>query len=417
MKEKRARQHPKPHGCRRILLLSGIALLIVCSTCSLYVFVPDIYYSFPVQKLLEDLHLVSNILIRAEKQSDMIAFSCRHRDGWRSSLYSIHPDGSNLRLLREHPSQAHVGLTWSPDGNWIAFHTRVSSYYWSFSRHWSYDSSTPEIYRIRFDGSISKRLTYNNDWEKIPKWSNDGNHLFYASRGLRQISILTGEIRVINDQLFWIYDLTSDGTTIALTRYSEPSASPSGADTRGNTNEVLIPYAIYRMNSDGSDLRLLKHLDDSVIGMQWSPDNSFLLFHRYNGRPIVLNVRTLEEVHAPAMRTLRAKWSPDSRWLAIIGEEGIYREGDEWHKTSDYERDFSSQIHNLYLLDFETDEVKDIVDDVNASGLAWSPDSEWIAFSRPSYLGQLFKVKRDGADLQQLTDLDCRIQEISWSPK
>ena len=329
----------------------------------------------------------------------------------------MHPDGSNLRLLRENPSQAHAGLSWSPNGNWIAFHTRVSSYYWSFSRHWSYEGSTPEIYRIRFDGSISKRLTYNDDREEIPKWSKDGKHIFYASGGLRQISILTGEIRVIYDQLFWIYDLTSDGSTAAFAGYFESSASPSGADKRGNRNEVLIPYAIYRMDADGSGLQLLQYLDDSVYGMQWSPDNSFLLYHRYNGRPFVLNVRTREEVHAPAVRTLRAKWSPDSRWLAIIGEEGKYLEDDEWHKTSDYDHDPASLVDNLYLLDFKTGEIEQIIDDVNAVGLAWSPDSEWIAFSRPAYLGQLYKIRRDGTDLQQLTNLECGVSEASWSPK
>ena len=409
MKEKRARRRPKLHGCRGVLLLSGIALLFVCSACSLYLFVPDIYYSFPVQKLLEDIHLVSNIFNRADKESDMIAFSCERGGG--SSLYSVYPDGSNLRLLRESPSQAHVALDWSPDGIWIAFHTRVSPYYYSFSTHWTSEGIIPEIYRIRFDGSISKRLTYSDDWERIPKWSNDGKHIFYASGEhysageLRQISIHSGETRVIYDQSFWIYDLTSDGSMVALANLS-------------NNPDV------YLGNSDGSGLRLLKHLDSGVNGMQWSPDNRFLLYHASNGRPFVLNARSLEEVHAPAMRTSQAKWSPDSRRIAIVGEAGTYREGGKWHRTSDFEHDSDKQLHDfLYLLDFETGEIEQIIDDVNGSGLAWSPDGEWIAFSGSDYslegrnVGRLFKIKRDGTALQQLTDLDCRIREISWSPK
>ena len=137
LKQKRATRRPQLQGCRRIMRRSAIALLLVCSACSLYLFPPMIFYSFPVQKLLQEIHLVSNILNRLDKESDMIAFSCK--EGWGSSLYSICPDGSNLTLLRESPSQAHTALDWSPDGVWIAFLARTSPYYSSWRTYWSKD--------------------------------------------------------------------------------------------------------------------------------------------------------------------------------------------------------------------------------------------------------------------------------------
>ncbi|MCY3780804.1 MAG: hypothetical protein OXG78_10890 [Chloroflexi bacterium] len=47
----------------------------------------------------------------------------------------------------------------------------------------------------------------------------------------------------------------------------------------------------------------------------------------------------------------------------------------------------------------------------------WSPDNEWIAFTKGGVDRQLFKIRRDGSDLQQLTDLDCDIKVASWSPR
>ncbi|MCY4536846.1 MAG: hypothetical protein OXE52_01305, partial [Chloroflexi bacterium] len=52
--------------------------------------------------------------------------------------------------------------------------------------------------------------------------------------------------------------------------------------------------------------------------------------------------------------------------------------------------------------------------------ISWSPDSEWIAFStypRGGEDSRIFKIKRDGTALHQLTRIDCGITEISWSPK
>ena len=406
LKQKNATRRPKLPGCRRIMRRSAIALLLVCSACSLYIFPPVIFYSFPVQKLLEDFHLVANILNRRDKESDMIAFSCK--DGWGSSLYSVYPDGSNLTLLRESPSQAHTALDWSPDGVWIAFLTRTSPYYSSWRRYWSADPRTPEIYRIRFDGSIIKRLTYNQEDEWLPKWSRDGRHIFFRSGGLRQLNANTGETKVIHDQLFWIYDVAADDKSVALAHVWD-SASTGASGRR----------AVYQMNSDGSGLRLLKHFDwaSSVSSLKWSPDGRRLLYHRYNGRPFVLDINTLEEAPAPEMRTLRATWSPNNKLITIIGEEGVYRENDDWHRTSDYEYYAPPLKNSLYVIDYEAGLVEPIFDGVSVAGPAWSPDGEWIAFARSEKPGQLVIVNPDSAEFRQLAQVDCRITDIAWSPK
>jgi len=71
--------------------------------------------------------------------------------------------------------------------------------------------------------------------------------------------------------------------------------------------------------------------------------------------------------------------------------------------------------NSLYLLDASTGKVKKVMDDVYPT-VSWSPDNVWIAFTLKSQNSQLFKAKPDGSELQQLTDLDCNVGQISWSP-
>jgi TolB protein len=48
---------------------------------------------------------------------------------------------------------------------------------------------------------------------------------------------------------------------------------------------------------------------------------------------------------------------------------------------------------------------------------AWSPDGDWIAFSRDSGGdAELWKVRTDGSDLTQLTNNAAEDREAAWSP-
>lgn len=86
-------------------------------------------------------------------------------------------------------------------------------------------------------------------------------------------------------------------------------------------------------------------------------------------------------------------WSPDGRFIAfwastnVIGRSGISR---------------ARGIYSLYLLDPDTLQLRQILDDVqNMTLLAWSPNSQWLAFTGDirSSKNSLWIVSIDGNDL------------------
>ena len=96
------------------------------------------------------------------RTSDLIAFICEGRyDGWPDAIYTVHPDGSHLRQIRARPYQSYSQMTWSPDGAWLLF--VASNHFLTMLPDEKY-----EVYRIRFDGLDSRRLTYNRIIEVAP---------------------------------------------------------------------------------------------------------------------------------------------------------------------------------------------------------------------------------------------------------
>ena len=378
MNKKEHTPRSRQYGCRRFLrflLKSCIAL----SVCLILLFGLILYYP-EVQRFLEDIRQYTYFSIPASKESDMIAFSC-YRDGV-TSLYTIYPDGSHLRFLRQNRSQHHGSPKWSPDGIWIALAIKP------LPLHWFYGEHDSEIYRIRFDGLNFQRLTYNPYDERVFQWAHDGRSILLDLRELYQM--FENEYDIKQWEGFYFYGLSPDGSSLALANFS----------------------AIYRNNPDGSGLQLLKELNPDNFHhkteIKWAPDNERLIIHYHEySRLYVLNVETLEDFTVD-IGVGSASFAPNGKWLAIVGKEDSYYENGKW-----IGKNKRRSPNNLYLFDINTGAIREVVKDVGR-GLSWSPDSAWIAFSQD---GQLFKIKWDGTALQQLTKLDCSVSGLSWSPK
>lgn len=275
--------------------------------------------------------------------------------------------------------------------------------HWSWSRHWGYESYHSEVYTIRFDGSVLKRLTYNRYDENRPQWSNDGESILFDSGGLHSVSMDGGGIKRINQLSRGSYSRSHNGLPLSI-----------------NHNSTGDPALDYSLHQDSSGLKLLV-IPEAPIAfyneLQWLPnDEAFFYVDEYKGVQ-VYNTKTLLRMDTPSLGRGPASWSPNGKWLAIIGISGKYAGHGGWIRISDEVSTDNRSRRYLYLLDMDTGQLKAFIHYIKYVPITWSPDSEWIAFVSSSNDGQLFKIKRDGTGLQQLTDLECSISEISWSPK
>ena len=384
-KGKPSRPALRAMGCRRLFAAACLALGLVCV-------VPLVLTSPELQ-----WHINHNIRrppiitpAPASKTSEMIAFTCHKYDDYRrKSLYTVYSDGSHLRRVRQHPFRSYGHISWSPDGIWIAMVVENLDYnLWRGSKY--------EIYQVRFDGLDSKRLTYNDYRESFPVWSDDGSSLlFLSSESIHQISVNGHEIS------------RSDNPHISEYIWSHPFDWSSDKQHYAFAYYYLLSYG---MNPDGSDLQW-KTMKPGVDGLEWAPNNEQILYYHSFDKLVIYNVKTeVEDFSLDVDRVWNARWSPDGNWIAIVGQIGDHR----------------NRLY-LYLLDIHTGDIQTVsLDDIRIRrSISWSPDSEWIAFSdyeysfgdEDKYIGRMYKVKRDGTALRQLIELDCRISEISWSPK
>ena len=176
--------------------------------------------------------------------------------------------------------------------------------------HWSFEDNNSEIYRIRFDGSVLDRLTYDVYHDHDPQWSPDDDFVFFragsaTSGKLNRLSIVDDESRQLSRLDMKEHALSPDGHKLALVK---------------ETDGPL--YSLFTMNSDGSGFRRLLQTFESVSEIKWSPDGNDILYFGYNGRPFMFEASTLSHKPMPIVRVQNAAWSPDRNWIAIVGGTG-----------------------------------------------------------------------------------------------
>jgi TolB protein len=109
------------------------------------------------QKQLTPWKLGAGDYPRFSPDGKHIIFRAGYGDGPGGDLYTMRPDGSEIKKLT-HGLPGMLSASYSPDGKYIAF------------AHEGPDGQMPDIWVMKADGTGAVRLTHTPQWESLPTW-------------------------------------------------------------------------------------------------------------------------------------------------------------------------------------------------------------------------------------------------------
>jgi Tol biopolymer transport system component/C-terminal processing protease CtpA/Prc len=379
----------------------------------------------------------------------------------QGDIFRVHASGgtplevSRERYLNEFESAP------SPDGSEIALVAKgISSAQWWRDGHAHIDESEIWLKPVAQSGAYRKLLAADakHAW---PMWSADGRTLYFMSdaSGVENIwaapiaapsqakalthfkegrvlwpSIGDGGKEIVFERDFAIWrintasgkaervpiELRGNADTPAVTHSTETSFRGLALSPDGKKIAVVAHGQLFAASAKdgGEGLRVQPTTDTVAIDQpKWSPDSMSLLYmaERPDGSRVleVFGFKPGEELgHARAMTTAvgeadGASWSPDGKSIAYVQDR--------------------KELHLLTLPDAKAAADAKPADRVLAHGqledpvLAWSPDSQWIAFTMVD--GRSFRnlhvVAAAGGDVHPISFLangESANDRIAWSP-
>jgi Tol biopolymer transport system component len=158
-------------------------------------------------------------------------------------------------------------------------------------------------------------------------------------------------------------------------------------------------HRLYRVRPDGSDFQSIAASLTSIFNVTWSPDSHWLIFQRedsiYRMRPDGTERR---RIATGTILYNDETWSPDSEWLVIAKNDAMAG-------------------MQPYLLRSDGSDLNLLSDYRIIGSPEWSPDGEWIIFEISENLRyEVYRIRPDGSNLQQITHLSGRETILSWSP-
>jgi len=324
-----------------------------------------------------------------------IAFS------FQGDIWTVSLDSGDAKRLTIH--QAYESYPkWSLDGKKIAF---------SSNRFGNND-----IFTIPATGGIPKRLTYHSANDVLNQWTTKNTLLFSTARLFRQVERINetysvkdigGTPKRILNSLGDMPVLSPDGKNIAFTR---GSCRIEREDYKGPANRDIWLYNIEKKEYtkltiyDGNDFYPRWQDNDTILfissfmdsNVSWLTDNKLLFTSDRNGVQNIFMVLSDDKDEKNLFKTLKRKIiqitntkviesdlmiSPDKKKLAFLRGSGKL---------------IIADISNEGVLTNE----KTLLDGwASPSGLNWSPDSQWLAYSKSdlNFNSEVFIHKADNS--------------------
>jgi Tol biopolymer transport system component len=241
-------------------------------------------------------------------------------------------------------------------------------------------SGSRELYTINRDGTDVKRLTFNDLFERTPKWSPDGTQIAFSA--------------LAPDGNWDIYIINADGTGLRrLTtdpgRDDYPTWTPDGANIVYDHGLLACPCALHMINLDGSNDHVIDVGPGNSFGAEVSPNGTSLAFANDRGGSLAIYVAPVGGGAAGQVTAgsvggdFQPRWSPDGRRILFL-------------------RDIGANDNDLYVVNTDGTGLRQLTDTPTRveSGATWSPSGSEIVFSAGT---SLYSTAADGSGESQLS--------------
>jgi len=284
--------------------------------------------------------------------------------------------------------------TFSPDGQWIAFHS---------------DRQGGGIFIMGSTGESVRRLT---DFGASAEWSADGKEIIVStedgSNPIERYSTREGKLWAVQVSSGEKRLITEEGDAV------QPNCSPHGyriaywGVRRQPSRRVIstIPYA------GGPSVPVTS---DSSINWNpiWSPDGNYLYYISDRGGNmnvwrVPINEKSgevlgePEAVTMPSLSTWHLRFSRSGNTFVYVNREirfGVYRL--DFDPMQEKMKGYPEPVlQGTKKLEF----------------ISPSPDGEWLAYNQTEGQTDLFVVRKDGSGMRQLTNDSFKESAPAWSP-
>ena len=367
-----------------------------------------------------------NNIVMGWKDNDNIILRSRWKDfnDFNGQLYLQPRDGGMLEQL---PLPRGGFCSYSPDKKKLAYN-RIFREFRTWKRYRG--GMADDIWIYDFDTKKIENITNNPAQDIIPMWYKDKIY-FLSDRDSRMN--------------LYVYDLTTKETK-KLTNFTDfdikfPSLGDNAIvfenggyiykfDLATNKAEKVKIY----LNEDFAGGRgELKDVSKEIANYEISPDGNRALFGARGDIFTVpaKNGNTRDLTNTSGVHERNSKWSPDGKWIAYIsdasGEDELYilaqdGKSDPIQVTNDgetykYQMYWSpdskkllwgDKMQRLQYVDIDTKKIT-LVDKATAWEIreyCWSPDSKWIAYSRPEedVMTKVYLYSLDKGEKYEVTD-------------
>jgi TolB protein len=253
----------------------------------------------------------------AEGGNERIAFS--NDATGDHDVYTMRPDGSDLKNLTNSPGVDDYHVHVSPDGSQIVFERAPTAGF------------EADIWVMNADGSGLHQITNHPANDRHPSWHPDGERIVFMS------DRDAASPWPIGDMDLYVVNAADGSGLVRLTNASgdeaRPKYSPSGTKisyTKRRDTGDLSGFSIHVMDSDGRNDRQITPDAMEAAGNDWSPDGNRIAFHdnfciirqptcSSNIWVVKSNGKGMKQLtfDSGGAYNLEPTWSPDSRRLAF----------------------------------------------------------------------------------------------------